>query len=185
MAYRECTHYCPHVRLSDEISIEGISEQIFPVFILTLTSVYAVIQASYIPHPIASRNYAFVEIIAGNDSHHTESVKLKKNAFHVLGCSFHLVRVIYMGLMPNSRRLDSPSLNGASNITFSVFHDSLLHNKCLGRVEISVRALKRQCQQTDKGECLLFLMGSYHTEALTKMSFCPWLIRKVNWVPVG
>jgi hypothetical protein len=78
IAYRKLTHYCAHV--SDEVSIEGISEQTFYVFILTLTSVYAVIQASDIPHPIASRHYAFVEIIAGNDSRRTESIKLKKNA---------------------------------------------------------------------------------------------------------
>ncbi|KIL58336.1 hypothetical protein M378DRAFT_170769 [Amanita muscaria Koide BX008] len=102
---------------TDEISIEVI-----------------IIQASHIPHPIASRGYAFVEIIAGNDSRRTERIKLKKNA---------------------STRWDAhvvlPPMNGASNTTFSVFHDSLFQDKCLGRVEISVRALlERQRQRADE-----------------------------------
>ncbi|KAM6493347.1 hypothetical protein JOM56_011481, partial [Amanita muscaria] len=115
MTYRERTYYCPHV--SDEISIEVIT-----------------IQASHIPHPIASRGYAFVEIIAGNDSRRTERIKLKKNASTRWDAHFVL-----------------PLMNGASNITFSVFHDSLFHDKCLGRVEISVRALlERQRHRADE-----------------------------------
>ncbi|KIL54776.1 hypothetical protein M378DRAFT_174052 [Amanita muscaria Koide BX008] len=102
---------------ADEISIEVIT-----------------IQASHIPHPIASRGYAFVEIIAGNDSRRTERIKLKKNASTRWDAHFVL-----------------PPMNGASNITFSVFHDSLFHDKCLGRVEISVRALlERQRHRADE-----------------------------------
>lgn len=129
----------------------------FPVFILTLIVIYVVIQASNIPYPTVSRHNAFVEIIAGIDSRHTKSIKLKKNACTRWDARFVLCVFIHSRDMPHSPRLNSPSLNGSSKITFSVFHDSLFHNKCLGRFEISVRALlELQIQQADGGEFFLF-----------------------------
>jgi hypothetical protein len=47
-------------------------------------------------------------------------------------------------------------------MAFSVFHDGIVRDKCLGRLEIDVRdLLNRQRQQAEAGECLLFIDGSY------------------------
>jgi hypothetical protein len=156
MVYLECTHY-PHA--SGVTSIEIISEQIFPIFILTLI-IYTVVQASDIPRPIISRHYTFVEIITGNDSRRTRSIKLNKNACTRWDAHFVLCVFIHLMDMPNSHRLHSSPLDGSSKISFSVFHDSLFNNECLGKIEISVRELlELQIQQAGRGEFFLFFFN--------------------------
>jgi hypothetical protein len=52
--------------------------------------------------------------------------------------------------------LDSPNLVGSSKIVFTIFHDRILHDKCLGRAEFDVNALLGlQQQRSGEGECLL------------------------------
>jgi hypothetical protein len=123
------------------------------VFILTLTAVCAVVQASDIPFtPIMPK--AFVEIVVGDLRRRTESIKRTKNTCTrwdtkiVLYKSIHLLSVCVQ-----LTQLDRPVLGGPLNITFSVLREGLLDDKCIGKFNIDVEELlERQRHQADDGE---------------------------------
>jgi len=103
----------------------------------------------------------FVEIVVGDLRRRTESIKRKENACTWRDAEFALyVSVHQLNVCVLLTQLDSPISNSPSKITFSVLHERVLHDRCLGRFDIDMEELlARQRQQADNGECLLFVKG--------------------------
>jgi hypothetical protein len=63
--------------------------------------------------------------------------------------------------------LDSPILGDSPKMIFTVFHDSVLHKKCLGRIEVNVSALlESQRQRPEEGESLFLLKKPFTDRGL-------------------
>lgn len=87
---------------------------------------------------------AFVEIAAGDVRLcRTESIKQKKDGCTRWDATFVL-----------------PTLGGSSKMAFSVFHDGIVRDKCLGRLEIDVRDLLNRQRQQAEADVVLALLDA-------------------------